>query len=124
MSQEISTAEFEVTPIVQVPIKLFVEPKPLTYEERQEMYAELRNFYDIDKLPLPEEFFDNDVTTERGLTQLQMDAHRVGLLNEGLLKVSPEVEQVYRKRLEHKIKLIREIKGQNASCNPEWKQTE
>jgi hypothetical protein len=111
MSQEISTAEFEVTPIVQVPIKLYAEPKPLTYEERQEMYAELRNFYDIDKLPLPEEFFDNDVTTERGLTQLQMDAHRVGLLNEGLLKVSPEVEQIYRNRLKHKIKLIREIKG-------------
>jgi hypothetical protein len=111
MSQEISTAEFEVTPIVQVPIKLFVEPKALTYEERQEMYADLRNFYDIDKLPLPEEFFDNDVTTERGLTQLQMDAHRVGLLNEGLLKVSPEVEQIYRNRLKHKIKLIREIKG-------------
>lgn len=111
MSQEITTAEIEVTPIVQVPIKTFAELKELTYEERQEMYAQLRSFYDIEKLPLPEEFYDTDVTSERGLIQLQMDAHRVGLLKQGLLKVSPELEQVYRARLKRKIKLIREIKG-------------
>jgi hypothetical protein len=111
MSQEIATAEIEVTPIVQVPIQTFAEPKALTYEERQEIYAQMRNFYDIEKLPLPEEYFDTDVTSERGLTQLQMDAHRVGLLNKNMLKVSPELEKVYRARLKHKIKLIREIKG-------------
>ena len=111
MSQEITTAEIEVTPVVQVPIKTFAEPKALTYEERQELYSQLRNFYDIEKLPLPEEYFDNDVTSERGLIQLQMDAHRVGLLKQGLLQVSPELEQVYRARLKHKIKLIRELKG-------------
>jgi len=111
MSQEIATAEIEVSPIVQVPIKTFAEPKCLTYQERQEIYAQMRNFYDIDKLPLPEEYFDNDVKSERGLTQLQMDAHRVGLLNNGTLKVSDELEKIYRARLKHKIKLIREIKG-------------
>ena len=111
MSQEIATAEIEVTPVVQVPIKTYGEVKALTYEERQEIYNQLRNFYDIEKLPLPEEYFDNDVTSERGITQLQMDAHRVGLLNKGMLKVSPELEQVYRARLKHKIKLVREIKG-------------
>ena len=111
MSTEIATAEIEVTPVVQVPIKTFAELKPLSYVERQEMYAQMRNYYDIEKLPLPEEYFDNDVTSERGLTQLQMDAHRVGLLNKGLLEVSPELEKIYRARLKHKIKLIREIKG-------------
>lgn len=111
MSQEITTAEIEVTPIIQVPIKTFAEPKELTYEERQELYAQLRQFYDIDKLPLPEEFYDTDVTSERGLIQLQMDAHRVGLLKQGLLQVTPELEQLYRARLKRKIKLIREIKG-------------
>jgi hypothetical protein len=75
------------------------------------MYAQLRSYYDIERLPLPEEFFDNDVTSERGLIQLQMDAHRVGLLKQGLLKVSPELEELYRARLKHKIRLIREIKG-------------
>jgi hypothetical protein len=122
MSQEIATAEIEVSPMIQVPIKTFAESKALTYEERQEMYAQMRNFYDIEKLPLPEEYFDNDVTSERGLTQLQMDAHRVGLLNNGLLKVSDEMEKLYRARLKHKIKLIREIKGitdQSESCSPE-----
>lgn len=122
MSQEIATAEIDVSPVVQVPIKTYAEPKPLTYEERQEIYAQMRNFYDIEKLPLPEEYFDNDVTSERGLMQLQMDAHRVGLLKEGLLKVSPELEQIYRARLKHKIKLIREMKGikdQTDSCSPE-----
>jgi hypothetical protein len=112
MSQEIVTTKIEeVSPVVQVPIKTFTETKELTYEERQEIYEQLRNFSDIDRLPLPEEYFDNDVTTERGLMQLQMDAHRVGLLNNGMLKVSPELEQVYRNRLKYKIKLIREIKG-------------
>jgi hypothetical protein len=111
MSQEIIAAPIEVTPVVHVPIKTFVEEKPLTYEERQEMYRQLSQYSDIDRLPLPEEYFDNDVTSERGLQQLQMDAHRVGLLKEGLLKVSPELEQLYRARLKHKIKLIREIKG-------------
>jgi hypothetical protein len=111
MSTEIATADVEVTPFVQVPIKTYVEPKALTYEERQQMYAEMRTFYDIEKLPLPEEFFDNDVTSDRGLTQLQMDAHRVGLLNNGMLEVSPELEKIYRARLKHKIMLIREMKG-------------
>jgi ribosomal protein S9 len=111
MSLEIATAEIEITPVVQVPIKTFAEPKSLTYEERQEMYNQMRNYYDIDKLPLPEEYFDNDVTSDRGLTQLQMDAHRVGLLNKGLLEVSPELEKIYRARLKRKIKLIRDIKG-------------
>jgi hypothetical protein len=111
MSQEIVSTEIEVSPVVQVPIKTFVEPKELSYAERQEMYAQLRSYYDIERLPLPEEFFDNDVTSERGLIQLQMDAHRVGLLKQGLLKVSPELEELYRARLKHKIRLIREIKG-------------
>lgn len=111
MSQEIVATEIEVTPVVQVPIKTFAEEKPLTYEERQQMYSQLSQYADIDRLPLPEEYFDNDVTSERGLIQLQMDAHRVGLLKEGLLKVSPELEQIYRARLKHKIKLIRDIKG-------------
>jgi hypothetical protein len=127
MSTEITTAEFEVTPFVQVPIKTAIEPSPLTYEERQEMYAEMRNYYDIEKLPLPEEFFDNDVTSDRGLTQLQMDAHRVGLLNKGMLTVSEELEKIYRARLKHKIKLIREIKGikdETETCNLESKQSE
>jgi len=122
MTTQISNGEFEVTPFVQVPIKTFAEAKALSYEERQEMYAQMRNFYDIEKLPLPEEYFDNDVTSERGLTQLQMDAHRVGLLNNGLLKVSDEMEKIYRARLDHKIKLIRKIKGitdQSESCSPE-----
>jgi hypothetical protein len=122
MTTQISNGEFEVTPFVQVPIKTFSEEKSLTYEERQEIYAQLSQFNDINRLPLPEEYFDNDVTTGRGITQLQMDAHRVGLLNEGLLKVSDEMEKIYRARLDHKIKLIREIKGitdQSESCSPE-----
>ena len=111
MNAEIATAEIEVTPVLQVPIKTFAELKPLTYEERQELYEQLKTYADIERLPLPEEFFDNDVVSERGLMQLQMDAHRVGLLNNNMLEVSPEMEKVYRKRLAHKIKLIREIKG-------------
>lgn len=117
MNAEIATAEIEVTPVLQVPIKTFAELKPLTYEERQELYEQLKTYADIERLPLPEEFFDNDVVSERGLMQLQMDAHRVGLLNNNMLEVSPEMEKVYRKRLAHKIKLIREIRGQNDGGN-------
>ena len=108
---ELSAAIQDVTPTLQVPIKLHCEPAHLTADDRKAIYCQLRTFDDIMLLPLPEDFFDDDVVSDRGLVQLQMDAHRVGLLNKGLLEVSAEKEDVYRKRLAHKIKLLREIKG-------------
>ena len=59
---------------------------------------------------MPEEFFDEDVTSERGQIQLQYDAHMVGLLNKGMIEMSKEKEETYRKRLAHKIELIRELR--------------
>lgn len=111
MATELSLEIPEQTPIITLPCKLYAEPKPLTAEERKEMYEELRKYEDVLKLPLPEDFFDDDVSTERGIKQLQMDAHRVGLLNAGLLTMSAEKEKILRSRLKHKIKLIREMKG-------------
>jgi hypothetical protein len=111
MSEQIIEAKIEeVTPTVQVPVKLFAEPKPLTAEERREIYEQLSQYYDINRLPLPEEFFDEDVTSERGQIQLQYDAHMVGLLNNGMIEMSKEKEETYRKRLAHKIELVRQLK--------------
>lgn len=108
---ELSMEIQEVTPVVQLPCKVYGEQKPLTKEERKAIYEQIRMFEDHLKLPLPEDFFDDDVVTERGIKQLQMDAHRVGLLNEGKLEMSKEKETELRERLAHKIKLIRELKG-------------
>ena len=108
---ELSMEINEVTPVITLPCKLFAEQKPLTKEERKAMYEQIRKFEDHLKLPLPEDFFDDDVVSERGLQQLQMDAHKVGLLNAGKLEMSPEKEKELRERLKHKIKLIREMKG-------------
>lgn len=110
---EISTQMKEVAPIVSVPINI-KNPKALTYEERQEAYAVLRQYEDHDRLPLPEEFWDNDPFSERGLVQLEHDAHIVGLLNKNMLTLSAEKEQMYRTRLAHKIKLLREARGISA----------
>lgn len=104
----------EVEPIVQVPITI-QNPKTLTYEERQEAYAVIRTYNDYHLLPLPEEFWDNDPFSERGLTQLEHDAHIVGLLNNGMLTLSAEKEDIYRTRLAHKIQLLRESRGVGAS---------
>lgn len=101
----------EQSPTITLPCKVFAEQKPLTKEERKAMYDEIRKFEDHLKLPLPEDFFDDDVVTERGLQQLQMDAHKVGLLNTGKLEMSKEKEKELRDRLKHKIKLIRKMKG-------------
>lgn len=101
----------EQTPTIVVPITLHADPKPLSAEERKTMYAEIRKFDDFMMLPVPEDFWDDDVITERGLTQLHMDAHRVSLLNQGLIEMSKEKEEVLRKRLTHKIKLLREMRG-------------
>ena len=101
----------EVTPTITLPCKVFAEQKPLTKEERKAMYEQIRKFEDHLKLPLPEDFFDDDVVSERGVQQLQMDAHKVGLLNAGKLEMSPEKEKELRERLKHKIKLIREMRG-------------
>lgn len=111
MDQQLSMEIVEQTPMVAVPCKIHAEPKPLTKEERKEIYAQLRMYEDCLKLPLPEDFFDDDVESERGIIQLQMDAHRVGLLNAGKLEVSKEVEKELRERLAHKIKLLRELRG-------------
>jgi hypothetical protein len=107
---EVSTELKEVTPIVEVPITI-KNPKVLTYEERQEAYRVIRQFNDYHLLPLPEEFWDEDPFSERGLIQLEHDAHIVGLLNKDMLKLSPEKQKVYRDRLAHKIELIRESKN-------------
>jgi CRISPR/Cas system CMR-associated protein Cmr3 (group 5 of RAMP superfamily) len=108
---ELSMEIKEQSPTITLPCKVFAEQKPLTKEERKAMYDEIRRFEDHLKLPLPEDFFDDDVVTERGLQQLQMDAHKVGLLNTGKLEMSPEKEKELRDRLKHKIKLIREMRG-------------
>jgi hypothetical protein len=111
MATELSLEIPEQTPTIVLPCKIFGEQKPLTKEDRQEIYEQLRKYEDILKLPLPEDFFDDDVTSERGLSQLQMDAHRVGLLNQGLLTMSEEKERVLRDRLKHKIHILREMRG-------------
>jgi hypothetical protein len=98
----------EITPTVTVPIHTDAPLQPLTYEERQAIYAELAQYYDITRLPLPQEFFDNDVSSERGLMQLEHDAHMVGLLNKGMVEMSKEKEEILRKRFAHKVKLLRE----------------
>jgi len=111
MATELSLEIPEQTPTIILPCKLHAEPKALTYEERQEIYKQLRTYEDVLKLPLPEDFFDDDVSTERGVQQLQMDAHRVGLLNAGLLTMSEEKEKILRARLKNKIRLLREMRG-------------
>lgn len=111
MDQQLSMEIAEQTPMVSVPCKIYAEAKPLTKEERKEIYEQLRKFEDHLKLPLPEDFFDDDVESERGIVQLQMDAHRVGLLNAGKLTLSAELEKELRERLAHKIKLLRELRG-------------
>ena len=107
---EISTEIKEQTPILHVPITI-KNPKALTYEERQEAYAVLRQFSDFHLLPLPEEFWDEDPFSERGAVQLEHDAHIVGLMNAGLLTLSAEKEEMYRSRLRHKIDLVRKASG-------------
>jgi len=107
---EVKTELKEVTPIVELPITI-KNPKVLTYDERQEAYAVLRQYNDYERLPLPEEFWDNDPFSERGVIQLEHDAHIVGLMNKNMLNLSAEKEQVYRTRLTHKIKLLREARG-------------
>lgn len=107
---EVNATLTEITPTVEVPMVIH-NPKPLSYEERQEAYNVLRQFHDYHLLPLPEEFWDNDPFSERGLIQLEHDAHIVGLLNKDMLKLSPEKEKVYRDRLARKIALLREAKG-------------
>lgn len=107
---EISTEIKEQTPTLVVPITIS-NPKVLTYEERQEAYAVIRQYNDYDRLPLPEEFWDNDPFSERGAVQLEHDAHIVGLMNAGLLTLSAEKEQIYRSRLRHKIDLVRKSRG-------------
>lgn len=107
---EINTEIKEQTPILQVPMKIS-NPKVLTYEERQEAYAVLRQYDDYHLLPLPEEFWDNDPFSERGAVQLEHDAHIVGLMNAGMLTLSAEKEEMYRSRLRHKIDLVRKSRG-------------
>lgn len=111
MATELSLEIPEQTPIISLPCTIHAEPKPLTPEERKAIYEQLRQYEDVLKLPLPEDFFDDDVSTERGVKQLQMDAHRVGLLNQGLLTMSAEKEKTLRARLKHKIRLVREMRG-------------
>jgi len=101
----------EVTPRVELPVVVFAEGIPLTKEERQEYYKQLRAFSDAHRLPLPEEFWDEDVTSEGGQTQLEMDAHMVGLLNKGLITMSAVKEKQLRERLKKKIALVRKLKG-------------
>ena len=108
---EIQVEMKEITPTVEVPITLHAPAKALTPEERRDIYAQLRQYEDIHLLPLPEDFFDEDVTSERGITQLQHDAHMVGLLDKKMITMSAHKEKVLRKRLRHKINLLREIKG-------------
>lgn len=114
------TAEIpEVTPRVELPVKLFAEPKALTPEERQQYYKILRTFSDAFRLPLPEEFWDDDVSSECGQHQLEMDTHTVGLLNAGMITLSPEKEKQVRERLKKKIALIRRLKGLPEKVDPE-----
>jgi len=112
MSEQIIKVDLpEIAPVVQVPIELHAPAKALTAAERQEIYAQLRQYHDIALLPLPEDFFDDDVTSERGLIQLEHDAHMVGLLNKKMTTMSAEKETILRKRLARKIELIRQIYG-------------
>ena len=111
MAQEIKVEIPEVTPVVHVPIKTFAEPKALTPEERQEIYEELRKYHDIHLLPLPEDFFDDDVTSERGVIQLEHDVHMYGLLKNKLIEMSEKEAEVLTKRVHHKIKLLKEMHG-------------
>lgn len=111
MTTELSIEMKEQTPTIELPCTLYAEAKPLTSEERKAIYDQLRGYSDVLKLPLPEDFFDDDVCTDRGVMQLQMDSHRVGLLNAGLLTLSAEKETVLRARLKHKIRLVRELRG-------------
>lgn len=110
----------EVTPRVEIPVTLFAEQKNMSKEERDQCYNVLRQFGDAFRLPLPEEFWDNDVTSERGQYQLEMDTHTVGLLNKGMITLSPEKEKQVRQRLQKKIRLIRQLKGlpeEPVECN-------
>ena len=111
MAEQYSTEIQEQTTRLIVPITIHAEPVPLTAEERKVMYAEIRKFNDFMMLPVPEDFWDDDVVSERGLTQLHMDAHRVCLLNQGLLELSPEVETTLRTRLTRKIGMLRAMRG-------------
>jgi len=111
MPEQYSVEIAEQTPTLVVPITLHAEPKPLTAEERKRIYAEIRKFDDFMMLPVPEDFWDDDVMSERGLTQLHMDAHKVSLLNQGLIEMSKEKEEALRTRLAHKITLLREMRG-------------
>lgn len=110
-TMEIQVEMKEITPTVEVPITLHAPAKALTAEERKAMYAELRQYHDIHLLPLPADFFDDDVESERGITQLQHDAHMVGLLDKKMITMSEEKETALRKRLRHKINLLRELRG-------------
>lgn len=101
----------EQTPRLVVPIITHAPPVPLTAEERKVMYAEIRKFDDFMMLPVPEDFWDDDVVSERGLTQLHMDAHRVSLLNQGLMELSAEKEATLRTRLTRKIAMLRAMRG-------------
>ena len=118
---QISAEIPEQPPVITIETKL--PAVKLSYEERQDIYRQLAKFHDVDHLPLPEEFYDDDPFSERGVIQLQMDAHRVGLLNAGLLKVSPELEIIYRERLNHKIELIRASRGITIPVNDTSKET-
>jgi hypothetical protein len=104
----------EVSPIIELPFTI-ENPVELTYEDRQKAYDVIRQFHDYHLLPLPEEFWDNDPFSERGLQQLDHDAHIVGLLNKNMIEMSPAKEAIVRKRLEHKIELIRESKRLSSS---------
>jgi hypothetical protein len=97
----------EQTPIIQLPFTI-ENPIELTYEDRQKAYDVIRQFSDYHLLPLPEEFWDNDPFSDRGLEQLDHDAHIVALLNKNMIEMSPAKEAIVRKRLAHKIELIRE----------------
>jgi hypothetical protein len=111
MTEQYSAEIQEQTPRLIVPITIHAEPVPLTAEERKVMYAEIRKFDDFMMLPVPEDFWDDDVVSERGLTQLHMDAHRVSLLNQGLMELSAEKEATLRTRLTRKIGMLRAMRG-------------
>jgi hypothetical protein len=111
MTDQYFTEIVEQTPSLVVPITIHADPVPLTYEERRAIYAEIRKYDDFMMLPVPEDFWDEDVVSERGLTALHMDAHRVCLMNQGLLELSKEKEAVLRTRLTRKIAILREMRG-------------
>lgn len=111
MTEEHFTEIVEQTPSLIVPITIHTDPVALTYEERKAMYAEIRKYDDFMMLPVPEDFWDEDVISERGLTALHMDAHRVCLMNQGLLEMSKTKEAILRTRLTRKIAILREMRG-------------